>query len=422
MYCSFNRKNLQEENIDLENFRYSKIPHDETGINWHNTDGIYVKIPVSDPLSIVNIETGYFNRKTKEKYINRIVWNNVTINGIYAVISRTANGKYKQYHYRIELSVSNYSKDKQALCPYTDNYKELVYGGKDLVDLSSTKCYENMHTIKNLFKIHLANIYFSFTNGITCKNIDFSKYLKEQSVTLEDRICNILKNIKLSEYNKHKYLCIDAKLADTWITNILAKSFDVKPCVDYQQTHYMYEVQELKDSNDMFFYKKECIYNLLYNYNVSDDILLKFIALNEIDNFEKGKPYSKYPSSYKQKLDCFFDFIYSIKSEKRIEGFYRVGRDDKEKTIEKVSFDLKDFTPSERLVNEINSILKIELKKNDNNTISWSYEEMEAVAGLAKSHDYTASYQIENIFKLECFFIRTIIKNGTDWLIDNYKI
>ncbi len=56
-----------------------------------------------------------------------------------------------------------------------------------------------------------------------------------------------------------------------------------------------------------------------------------------------------------------------------------------------------------------------------NNILSWSYEEMEAVAGLAKSHDYTLSYQKENVFKLEKFLIGKILKNGIDWLVENYK-
>lgn len=49
-----------------------------------------------------------------------------------------------------------------------------------------------------------------------------------------------------------------------------------------------------------------------------------------------------------------------------------------------------------------------------NNILSWSYEEMEAVAGLAKSRDYTLSYQKENVFKLEKFLIGKILKNGID--------
>lgn len=56
-----------------------------------------------------------------------------------------------------------------------------------------------------------------------------------------------------------------------------------------------------------------------------------------------------------------------------------------------------------------------------NNTLSWSYEEMEAVAGLAKFRDYTLSYQKENVFKLEKFLIGKLLKNGIDWLVENYK-
>ena len=243
----------------------------------------------------------------------------------------------------------------------------------------------------------------------------------EQSVTLEDRICKILENMKLSECNKQNYLYIDAKAPDTWIINILAKSLDVVPFLNYQQTYYMYEVRTQDESKNLTFYKKLCIYNLLYNYNVSDDILLRFLSLNEIDKFEKSNQYSKYPFSYKQKLDLFFDFVYSIKTEGRVEGFYRVGRDDKEKTTERVSFELNGFTPSEYFINEINSVLNIELKKEGNNTLSWFYEEMEAVAGLAQSYDYTLSYQKKNVFKLEKFLIGKILKNGIDWLIENYK-
>ncbi|WP_303111553.1 hypothetical protein [Leyella stercorea] len=121
------------------------------------------------------------------------------------------------------------------------------------------------------------------------------------------------------------------------------------------------------------------------------------------------------------KIRFFFDFIYSVKSEGRVNGYYRVGRDDKEETIERISFELNGFAPSEKFIDEINSVLNIELKKMGNNTLSWSYEEMEAVAGLAKSRDYTLSYQKENVFKLEKFLIGKILKNGIDWLVENYK-
>lgn len=424
MYYSFNRQNLQEENIDLESFKYtemSPIPLDESWINRENADGVYVKIPYIKPLSITKIEIGYYNSKTKEKFINCITYKNVTIDCIYAVISNTNNGWERQYHYRIELSISNNKKDNNSYCNYSDKYKKIVYGSKDLIESSSSKWYENIHTINNLFKIHIPNICFAFANGITCQNIDFHKYLIEQSATLEDRICNILENIELSECNKHKYLYIDAKITDTWIVNILTKTLEVVPSLNYQQTYYMYEVQNQGESNDLTFYKKLCIYNLLYNYNVFDDILMKFLSFNNMEKFNKSNQYSKYPCSYKQKLDLFFDFIYSIKSEGRVEGFYRVGRDDKEKTIERISFELNGFTPSEKFVNEINSVLNIELKNMDNNTISWSYEEMEAVAGFAESCDYTLSYQKKNIFKLEKFLIGKILKNGIDWLVENYK-
>lgn len=221
--------------------------------------------------------------------------------------------------------------------------------------------------------------------------------------------------------NEQKYLYIDAKVSDTWIINILSKALEVVPFLNYQQTYYMYEVQSQEEPSDLTSYKKLCIYNLLYNYNISDDILLKFLSYNDIEKFDKSNQYSNYPFSYKQKLDLFFDFIYSVKSEGRVKGYYRVGRDDKEETVERISFELNGFTPSEKFINEINSVLNIELKKMDNNILSWSYEEMEAVAGLAKSRDYTLSYQKENVFKLEKFLIGKILKNGIDWLVENYK-
>ena len=424
MYYSFNRQNLQEEKIDLESFKYteiSPIPFDETWFNCEKADGIYVKVPNIEPLSITIIETGYYNSKTKEKFINRIKYKNVIVSGIYAVISNINNGWDRQYHYRIELSILNNRKKNNLYNNSSDNCLELVYGSKDLVETSSSKWHENIHTISDLFNIHIPNICFAFANGITCQNIDFYKYLKEQSATLEDRICNILENIKLSELNEQKYLYIDAKVSDTWIINILAKALEVVPFLNYQQTYYMYEVQSQEEPSDLTSYKKLCIYNLLYNYNISDDILLKFLSYNDIEKFDKSNQYSNYPFSYKQKLDLFFDFIYSVKSEGRVKGYYRVGRDDKEETVERISFELNGFTPSEKFINEINSVLNIELKKMGNNILSWSYEEMEAVAGLAKSRDYTLSYQKENVFKLEKFLIGKILKNGIDWLVENYK-
>ena len=424
MYYSFNRQNLQEEKIDLESFKYteiSPIPFDESWINSENADGIYVKVPDIEPLSIIIIETGYYNSKTKEKFINRIKYKNVIVSGIYAVISKINNGWDRQYHYRIELSILNNRKENNSYNNSSDNCQELVYGSKDLVETSSSKWHENIHTISDLFNIHIPNICFAFANGITCQNIDFYKYLKEQSATLEDRICNILENIKLSELNEQKYLYIDAKVSDTWIINILSKALEVVPFLNYQQTYYMYEVQSQEELSDLTSYKKLCICNLLYNYNISDDILLKFLSYNDIEKFDKSNQYSNCPFSYKQKLDLFFDFIYSVKSEGRVNGYYRVGRDDKEETIERISFELNGFAPSEKFINEINSVLNIELKKMGNNTLSWSYEEMEAVAGLAKSRDYTLSYQKENVFKLEKFLIGKILKNGIDWLVENYK-
>lgn len=424
MYYSFNRQNLQEEKIDLESFNYteiSPIPFDESWINCEKADGIYVKVPDIEPLSITIIETGYYNSKTKEKFINRIKYKNVIVSGIYAVISKINNGWDRQYHYRIELSILNNRKENNLYNNSSDNCQELVYGSKDLVETSSSKWHENIHTISDLFNIHIPNICFAFANGITFQNIDFYKYLKEQSATLEDRICNILENIKLSELNEQKYLYIDAKVSDTWIINILSKALEVVPFLNYQQTYYMYEVQSQEEPSDLTSYKKLCIYNLLYNYNISDDILLKFLSYNDIEKFDKSNQYSNCPFSYKQKLDLFFDFIYSVKSEGRVNGYYRVGRDDKEETIERISFELNGFAPSEKFINEINSVLNIELKKMGNNTLSWSYEEMEAVAGLAKSRDYTLSYQKENVFKLEKFLIGKILKNGIDWLVENYK-
>ncbi|WP_418939158.1 hypothetical protein [Leyella stercorea] len=424
MYYSFNRQNLQEEKIDLESFNYteiSPIPFDESWINCEKADGIYVKVPDIEPLSITIIETGYYNSKTKEKFINRIKYKNVIVSGIYAVISKINNGWDRQYHYRIELSILNNRKENNLYNNSSDNCQELVYGSKDLVETSSSKWHENIHTISDLFNIHIPNICFAFANGITCQNIDFYKYLKEQSATLEDRICNILENIKLSELNEQKYLYIDAKVSDTWIINILSKALEVVPFLNYQQTYYMYEVQSQEEPSDLTSYKKLCIYNLLYNYNISDDILLKFLSYNDIEKFDKSNQYSNCPFSYKQKLDFFFDFIYSVKSEGRVNGYYRVGRDDKEETIERISFELNGFAPSEKFIDEINSVLNIELKKMGNNTLSWSYEEMEAVAGLAKSRDYTLSYQKENVFKLEKFLIGKILKNGIDWLVENYK-
>lgn len=424
MYYSFNRQNLQEEKIDLESFKYteiSPIPFDESWINCEKADGIYVKVPDIEPLSITIIETGYYNSKTKEKFINRIKYKNVIVSGIYAVISKINNGWDRQYHYRIELSILNNRKENNLYNNSSDNCQELVYGSKDLVETSSSKWHENIHTISDLFNIHIPNICFAFANGITCQNIDFYKYLKEQSATLEDRICNILENIKLSELNEQKYLYIDAKVSDTWIINILSKALEVVPFLNYQQTYYMYEVQSQEEPSDLTSYKKLCIYNLLYNYNISDDILLKFLSYNDIEKFDKSNQYSNCPFSYKQKLDLFFDFIYSVKSEGRVNGYYRVGRDDKEETIERISFELNGFAPSEKFINGINSVLNIELKKMGNNTLSWSYEEMEAVAGLAKSRDYTLSYQKENVFKLEKFLIGKILKNGIDWLVENYK-
>lgn len=424
MYYSFNRQNLQEEKIDLESFNYteiSPIPFDESWINCEKADGIYVKVPDIEPLSITIIETGYYNSKTKEKFINRIKYKNVIVSGIYAVISKINNGWDRQYHYRIELSILNNRKENNLYNNSSDNCQELVYGSKDLVETSSSKWHENIHTISDLFNIHIPNICFAFANGITCQNIDFYKYLKEQSATLEDRICNILENIKLSELNEQKYLYIDAKVSDTWIINILSKALEVVPFLNYQQTYYMYEVQSQEEPSDLTSYKKLCIYNLLYNYNISDDILLKFLSYNDIEKFDKSNQYSNCTFSYKQKLDLFFDFIYSVKSEGRVNGYYRVGRDDKEETIERISFELNGFAPSEKFINEINSVLNIELKKMGNNTLSWSYEEMEAVAGLAKSRDYTLSYQKENVFKLEKFLIGKILKNGIDWLVENYK-
>lgn len=424
MYYSFNRQNLQKEKIDLESFKYteiSPIPFDETWFNCEKADGIYVKVPDIEPLSITIIETGYYNSKTKEKFINRIKYKNVIVSGIYAVISNINNGWDRQYHYRIELSILNNRKKNNLYNNSSDNCLELVYGSKDLVETSSSKWHENIHTISDLFNIHIPNICFAFANGITCQNIDFYKYLKEQSATLEDRICNILENIKLSELNEQKYLYIDAKVSDTWIINILSKALEVVPFLNYQQTYYMYEVQSQEEPSDLTSYKKLCIYNLLYNYNISDDILLKFLSYNDIEKFDKSNQYSNCPFSYKQKLDLFFDFIYSVKSEGRVNGYYRVGRDDKEETIERISFELNGFAPSEKFINEINSVLNIELKKMGNNTLSWSYEEMEAVAGLAKSRDYTLSYQKENVFKLEKFLIGKILKNGIDWLVENYK-
>ncbi len=424
MYYSFNRQNLQEEKIDLESFKYteiSPIPLDESWINSEYADGIYVKVPDIEPLSITIIETGYYNSKTKEKFIKSIKYKNVIVSGIYAVISKTNNGWDKQYHYRIELSILDNRKESNPYRNYSENCKELVYGSKDLIETSSSKWHENIHTISDLFNIHIPNICFAFANGITCQNIDFHKYLKEQSATLEDRICNILENIELSELNEQKFLYIDAKVSDTWIINILTKSLKIVPFLNYQQTYYMYKVQSQKESNDLTFYKKLCIYNLLYNYNISDDILLRFLSYNDIEKFDKSNKFSKYPLPYKEKLDLFFDFIYSIKSEGRVEGYYRVGRDDKEKTIERISFEINGLAPSEKFVNEINSVLNIELKDMGNNTLTWSYEEMEAVAGLAESYDYTLSYQKENIFKLEKFLIGKILNNGIDWLIENYK-
>lgn len=424
MYYSFNRQNLQEEKIDLESFNYteiSPIPFDESWINCEKADGIYVKVPDIEPLSITIIETGYYNSKTKEKFINRIKYKNVIVSGIYAVISKINNGWDRQYHYRIELSILNNRKENNLYNNSSDNCQELVYGSKDLVETSSSKWHENIHTISDLFNIHIPNICFAFANGITCQNIDFYKYLKEQSATLEDRICNILENIKLSELNEQKYLYIDAKVSDTWIINILSKALEVVPFLNYQQTYYMYEVQSQEEPSDLTSYKKLCIYNLLYNYNISDDILLKFLSYNDIEKFDKSNQYSNCPFSYKQKLDLFFDFIYSVKSEGRVNGYYRVGRDDKEETIERISFELNGFAPSEKFIDEINSVLNIELKKMGNNTLSWSYEEMEAVTGLAKSRDYTLSYQKENVFKLEKFLIGKILKNGIDWLVENYK-
>lgn len=308
MYYSFNRQNLQEEKIDLESFKYteiSPIPFDESWINSENADGIYVKVPDIEPLSIIIIETGYYNSKTKEKFINRIKYKNVIVSGIYAVISKINNGWDRQYHYRIELSILNNRKENNSYNNSSDNCQELVYGSKDLVETSSSKWHENIHTISDLFNIHIPNICFAFANGITCQNIDFYKYLKEQSATLEDRICNILKNIKLSELNEQKYLYIDAKVSDTWIINILAKALEVVPFLNYQQTYYMYEVQSQEELSDLTSYKKLCICNLLYNYNISDDILLKFLSYNDIEKFDKSNQYSNCPFSYKQKLDLF---------------------------------------------------------------------------------------------------------------------
>lgn len=308
MYYSFNRQNLQEEKIDLESFNYteiSPIPFDESWINCEKADGIYVKVPDIEPLSITIIETGYYNSKTKEKFINRIKYKNVIVSGIYAVISKINNGWDRQYHYRIELSILNNRKENNLYNNSSDNCQELVYGSKDLVETSSSKWHENIHTISDLFNIHIPNICFAFANGITCQNIDFYKYLKEQSATLEDRICNILENIKLSELNEQKYLYIDAKVSDTWIINILSKALEVVPFLNYQQTYYMYEVQSQEEPSDLTSYKKLCIYNLLYNYNISDDILLKFLSYNDIEKFDKSNQYSNCPFSYKQKLDLF---------------------------------------------------------------------------------------------------------------------
>lgn len=67
----------------------------------------------------------------------------------------------------------------------------------------------------------------------------------------------------------------------------------------------MYEVQSQEEPSDLTSYKKLCIYNLLYNYNISDDILLKFLSYNDIEKFDKSNQYSNYPFSYKQKLDFF---------------------------------------------------------------------------------------------------------------------
>ncbi len=357
-------------------------------------------------------ELGYWNNITLSKRISPIVYDNVSILSIIIVtdmvpfLDRWHGISYKSDHYNVyyHYEITIELKKGNDSCKYilqSDDYKEIDLGRKDC---------SKMNTMKRLFVkvIPMINNYISCGHPIQQLN---KQYVQSW---LPQRNDNFIERCFIHDYNRLKQIIFSSKLinknelfyleigrgmmhfVNPHISDIISNILGVKFIRDISNDFIYGDVTKInKEINNLNLLLPYCLAKLffnaekLYSSEKANEEIMLAVTSDINSNAADLKPQDIYcPSINVTKM---FDFIYNIEAVHRIKGEYRVGRDDIEYKVKYIKFPLKDFyTPNRKLIELINTVLKIKLEYCNDNPKCYIYAQegkREYVAWLARDQD-----------------------------------
>jgi hypothetical protein len=348
----------------------------------------FIQIPSIKPYSRVKCRIGYWDQEQLTITDSAIVLGNVSIISITFYFEkeqvREWSGGYQYdkdqyklfYHYEISLElVSN-----DYTCCYTfnsDDYLEINYGRRESPKL---------RTMNKLFKSVIPMLDDFVSKGFSIDMLN--KCYVQSCFPLKGD--NFISHNYFHDYNWFKQIIYSAHIKHADGTYFLEFGKGLMPFVNHHVAEVISDilgVRFLRESNDRYIYG--IVTKLLKDINNDDSLLLPYCMATLFFNAEKY--YStetankelllavssdiNEPITTKKLLDMFkptvdvvkmFDFISNLKAEHKIRGQYRAGRDDHECEYKKISFSLKgNYTPSNNLINLINSTLEIKLEFKD---------------------------------------------------------
>ena len=345
----------------------------------------YVYIPSITPSQRVECELGYWNNANLSKKVCPIVYDNVSIQSIYISLEKKqiyewsggfqyAIDKYKlYYHYEITLLLKN----DINCCNYkfeSDDYIEINYRRKEC---------PKMGTMKRLFStiIPMLNEFISEGHPVNLLNRSYI----QSCFPLKGN--DYIERCYTHDYNRFKQIIYSSRMKIGHGAYFLEIGKGVMPFVNHHVADIISNilgVKFLRDSSDEYIYGivtklleeidhnesmllPYCMAKLFFNAErfYSSDIANKDIMLAVSSDINSPVIKKTIGNLYIPTIDVVkaFDFIYNIDAEHKMEGEYRVGRDDREWEAIRFRFPIReDYTPSSRLISLINAVLAITLE------------------------------------------------------------
>lgn len=340
----------------------------------------YIYVPSLFPNNEVECELGYWDNVKLSKMVCPIVCNYVTLLSI--TISWKNIPTYDRitsmlsyYHYEILLDLRN-EKSSRLYKFVSDDYMDLIPFREE---------GQKRNTMKCLFCKIIPKLNEFVSEGFPINQLNTS-YV-QSCFPLEDK--DFINRCYTHDYSQFKEIIYSSKIEKTEGNYILEIGTGNMPFVNHHVGEIISSIiggSFVLDSSEEFIYG--IVTNLLEKVDYNESLLLSYCMTKLFFNAEHlysselankeimlavPKSIDRYIPRFMNtdlvnpSLDVvkMFDFIYNMVAVHKIDGQYRAGRDDLEWEIIQFRFPIKpSYTPTQELINIINSALNIKLEQH----------------------------------------------------------